>query len=247
MNKKIGAIVLAAGKGKRMKAKDKNKVVFLLADKPMILHTIHILQKLNLNAIVVVVGFAKHSVMKVLEGTGVLYAEQRKRLGTGHAALVGLKKLPEEITDVLVFYGDDSAFYNPAILQNLIDTHVKHDSDVTFLTISVDNPTGLGRVLRNSEGKVTAIIEEKDANDLQRKITEINPACYIFSTQFLRKYLPTVEKSPVTGEYYLTSLIDIALKHNKKIETLHGGKLLWRGVNTPDELKQAEELFLANS
>ncbi len=243
MREHIGAIIMAAGKGKRMKAKDINKVAVSLADKPMILHSILLLESLQLQNIVVVVGFAKESVMKALSGTSVLFAEQRKRLGTAHAVFCGLKKLPPSITDVLVLGGDDSAFYSKEILNKLIDTHFNSSAAVTFLTIEKDDPTGLGRVVRDLGGKVTAIVEEKDATLEQRQIHEINPACYVFSRTFLSKYLAKVEKSPVTGEYYLTSLIDTAMKHNQKIATVQGGKLSWQGVNTKEELEEAEKLF----
>jgi bifunctional UDP-N-acetylglucosamine pyrophosphorylase/glucosamine-1-phosphate N-acetyltransferase len=78
---------------------------------------------------------------------------------------------------------------------------------------------------------------------MQRKIKEINPACYIFKVAFLRQYLKKVKKSPVSGEYYLTSLIDIAIKNKEKLEAVAGGKISWRGINTPQELKEAEKLF----
>ncbi len=92
--------------------------------------------------------------------------------------------------------------------------------------------------------KVIAIVEEKDATKKIRKIKEINPACYMFKTEFLRKYLKDVPKSLITGEYYLTSLIDIAIKHDESIETLNVGKMPWRGVNTKEELQEAEKMYL---
>jgi len=101
----------------------------------------------------------------------------------------------------------------------------------------------LGRILRDGQGEFKAIIEEKDATDEQRKITEINPGCFLFNVKFLRKYLSQIEKSPVTGEYYINSIIDIAIRFGQKVETVRGGKLIWRGVNTPEELLEAEKLF----
>jgi bifunctional UDP-N-acetylglucosamine pyrophosphorylase/glucosamine-1-phosphate N-acetyltransferase len=112
-----------------------------------------------------------------------------------------------------------------------------------LLTISVENPTGLGRVVRNEE-KVLGIVEEKDATEEMKKINEINPGCYVFQVSFLKKYLKRINKSPTTGEYYLTALIDIAVKNKQKINDVISGKILWRGVNTPEELKEAEKLFI---
>lgn len=238
----IAAIILAAGKGKRMNTKEINKVVFPLGKKQMILHTVDRLTGLFMSPIIVVVGYAKESVMKILDGK-VVFANQSKRLGTAHAVMCALKKLPSNISTVLVLNGDDSAFYTEGIIKKLMETHVEKKATLSFLTITVDNPVGLGRVIRNDNGRVIGIVEEKDATDEQRKITEINPACYIFKVSFLKKYLGKVKKSEVTNEYYLTSLIDIAIKNKNKLEVVKGGKMLWRGINTPEELKEAERLF----
>lgn len=244
--KKIAAIILAAGKGKRMKSRKLNKVVVPLGNKQMILHTVDRLRELPIDPIIVVVGFAKESVMKVLQDR-VVFAKQSKRLGTAHAVACALKKLPKDIQTVSVLNGDDSAFYTRDIIKNLIRSHWEKNADLSFLTITVDNPTGLGRVVRDNLGKVTGIVEEKDATDLQRRIKEINPACYIFEVSFLRQYLKKVKKSPITGERYLTSLIDIAIKNKEKLEAVAAGKILWRGINTPQELKEAEGLFSISS
>ena len=241
--KKIAAIILAAGKGKRMRSKNSNKVLSKLGDKQMIIHTVDWLEKLKLKLIIVVVGFAKKSVMDAL-GNRVAYAVQRKRLGTAHALMCALKKIPGEITDVLILQGDDSALYKEQTIRKLIDIHLSSNVVLTFLTIDVDNPSGLGRVVRDKKDKLISVVEEKDAADDQRKIKEINPACYVFKVAFLKKYLGKVKKSAVTGEYYLTSLIDIAIKNNEKLEAVRGGKILWRGINTLEELKEAQRLFL---
>lgn len=241
--KKIAAIILAGGEGKRMNSKQINKVVFSLGGKRMILHTVDRLTGLYISPIIVVVGFAKESVIKVLDGK-VVFAEQSKRLGTAHAVVCALKKLPSNVQMVLVLNGDDSAFYTKNIIKKLIKTHLEKKSVLSFLTITVDNPLGLGRVIRDHNGRVIQVVEEKDATEKQRKINEINPACYIFEISFLKKYLVEVKKSEITGEYYLTSLIDIAIKNNEKLEAVSGGKIPWRGINTPEELKEAERLFL---
>lgn len=241
--KKIAAIILAAGRGKRMKSKEINKVVVPLGSKQMILHAVDRLIELSIGPIIVVVGFAKGSVMKVLGGK-VVFAEQKKRLGTAHAVMCALKKLPANMSTVLVLYGDDSAFYTKEIIKKLIETHVNEKAALSFLTITIDNPVGLGRVIRDGNGKAVGIVEEKDATQAQRKINEINPACYIFEVSFLKKYLKQVKKSSVSKEYYLTSLIDIAIKNDEKMEAVKGGKITWRGINTPEELKEAERLFL---
>ena len=245
-NRKLGAIILAAGKGKRMKAKERNKVTFSLAGKPIILHIVHFMKKLSIETIVVVVGFAKESVFTVLQGENVLFAKQHKRLGTGHAVQIGLKSLPKEITDVFVVYGDDAVFYldkHLPVMQKLLKEHVGSGAAFSFLTIEQDDPTGLGRIVRDANDGVLAIVEEKDATEKERKITEINPGCFVFNVDFLHAYLKKVKKSSATGEYYLTSLIDLAIQNKEKVTAVRGGKLAWRGVNTPEELQVAEQLY----
>ncbi len=243
IKRNIGAIILAAGKGKRMNSKGVNKVALPLADKPMIVHAIGLLEKAGIKEVVVVVGFAKKSVMDIL-GEKVIFAEQKKRLGTAHAVSCGLNEMPKDIEDILVINGDDSALYTQNIIEELINTHFDSGASFTFLTIERENPFGLGRVVREDSGNVLAIVEEKDATEKQRKIKEVNPGCYIFKVEFLKKYLKKVEKSKVTGEYYLTSLIDIGIKNKERIETLKAGLIPWRGVNTKDELLEAERLYL---
>lgn len=240
----LAAIVLAAGKGKRMKSKAVNKVALTLGQRPMILHTYSILEKIKVRTIVVVVGFAKESVIKLFKEKRAMFALQAKRLGTAHAVHCGLKKVPENIENVLVLNGDDSALYKVNTIKDLINKHIETDAAFTFLTIEMENPAGLGRVIRGKQGTVLAIVEEKDATDDIKKIKEVNPACYIFKKSFLKKYLNLIKKSSVTGEYYLTSLIDIGIKNNEKIETLQAGLFAWRGVNTKEELVEAEKIFL---
>lgn len=240
----FAAIILAAGKGKRMNSKTVNKVALPLGQRPMILHTFGILEKLGIKTVVVVVGFAKESVMKLFEGKDPIFATQAKRLGTAHAVACAMKKMPKEITNVLVLNGDDSAMYKVDTINDLINKHISTKSAFTFLTIEMENPVGLGRVIRGKKGKVMAIVEEKDATDDILKIKEINPACYLFKKNFLEKYLKIIKKSSVTREYYLTSLIDIGIKNSEKIETLQAGLFAWRGVNTKEELKEAENIFL---
>jgi bifunctional N-acetylglucosamine-1-phosphate-uridyltransferase/glucosamine-1-phosphate-acetyltransferase GlmU-like protein len=242
MSNNLSAIVLAAGKGERMNLTGKNKVVLQLAGKPMVLHGVELLGKLNIKPIIVVVGFAKESVIEVI-GDKASYVEQKERLGSADAVLSALHEIPQDVNNVLVINGDDSAFYSAELVQKLINKHHSLDAQVTFLTIEVDNPKGLGRILRNGNGNLLAIVEDKDATDLQKKIKEINPQCFIFKVSFLKKYLQKIEKNKNTGEYYLSDIIGIAIKNNEKVQDVPVGKIPWRGINTKEELEEAERLF----
>lgn len=245
--RKLGAVILAAGKGKRMEVDGVNKVTMALAEKPIILRIVHFMEKLGIEDIVVVVGHAKESVMEVLKDEKhVIYAEQKELLGTGHAALIALDKIPADVTDVIIVYGDDAVIYieeHLPIIGKLFETHYASQAAFTFLTINKENPFGLGRIVRDENEKLLAIVEEKDATEEQKNIKEINPGCFIFRVDFLRSYLKMVEKSSATGEYYLTSLIDLAIKNKEHVETMKGGYMAWRGVNTKEELQEAETLL----
>ncbi len=246
MKRTIGAIILAAGRGSRMKLQDSNKVTLKLVEKPIVLHIVHFMKQLAIKTVVIVVGHARESVEEVLAGERVIFAEQAELLGTGHAVQAAIPVLPKAVTDVFIVYGDDAVFYvdrHIPVMQKLFAKHFETNAAFTFLTIEQENPTGLGRIVRDKNGRLVSIVEEKDATAVQKKITEINPGSFVFQVDFLRKYLPLVKRSPVTGEYYLTSLIDVAIKHGEKVETVQGGKLSWRGVNTPEELSEAEKIL----
>ncbi len=240
--KNVWAIIMAAGKGTRMNSHTTNKVALPLAGKPIISHTITNLRNTGIHNIVVVVGFAKDSILQYLD-PDIVVAEQTEQLGTGHAVKMAMEKIPNGDT-ILVLNGDDSYVFTPEILSELYKNHMKAHAAVSFLTLIMRNPTGLGRILRDTNGKVIGIVEEKDATVEQKEIQEINPACYMFSADFLKEKLPQLQKSPVTGEYYITALIEMAVQEDAPIATYTAEGLNWRGINTPDELKQAESMFM---
>jgi bifunctional UDP-N-acetylglucosamine pyrophosphorylase/glucosamine-1-phosphate N-acetyltransferase len=241
----IGAIILAAGKGKRMGLTDVNKVTVPLNNVPIVLHIVTFFRKIGIQTIVAVVGHAKESVMEILQGESVVFAEQQEQLGTGDAVRIGVSALPESVTDVVVVYGDDAVLYidkHRSTIEKLIMQHKTNKNAATFLTITQDNPFGLGRIVREN-GRLVKIVEEKDATDAERAICEINPGCFVFSVAFIKKYQSQITQSPVTGEYYINNFIDLGIANNEKIETYQGGRMAWRGVNTPEELKRAEEIM----
>ncbi|HSA84253.1 MAG TPA: NTP transferase domain-containing protein [Patescibacteria group bacterium] len=246
IKKNVAAVILAAGKGKRMQLEDRNKVTAHLANKPLIQHTVDFMHSLGIETILVVVGHRKESVMESLDGQNIIFVEQQEQLGTGHALQCAVNEMPEGISDILVAYGDDAVLYaekNISVIENLFFLHEQKSNAVTFLTLEQKNPYGLGRIIRDKQEHIQAIIEEKDATDEQKMIKEINPGCFVFSVSFLRKFLPQLRKSSVTGEYYVTSLIDLAIEHHERVDTIQGGSLFWRGVNTKEELQAAEKLY----
>lgn len=239
----IGGIILAAGRGKRMNSTTVNKVALPIAEKPMIKYAVELLKRLSIDPIILVVGFAKASVKEVLAGEEVIFVEQKEQLGTADAVRVALDGFQAEPNHVIVIQGDDAVFYKPEMIKHLIAQHIDQGNDITFLTIELQNPKGLGRVVRDANGALLKVVEEKDATQMQRDIKEVNPACYVFNTQFLKENITKIEKSKVTQELYLTRIIDVAIEGNYKIQAVAGGSVPWRGVNTVKELQEAESLF----
>ena len=239
----LQAIVLAAGKGTRLNCKDIPKVMLPIAGIPMIDFSLDNLKKAGFSRPVVVIGFRGEKVREHLKDI-VIYAEQPKRLGTAHAVMCAEKKVPKNVADVLVAMGDDSAFYNPQTLINLIELHRSKSPSITMLTVQKNDPTGLGRVIRDETQHVTGIVEEKLATDEQRKIKEINSGCYVFKTSFLWPALKKVKRNP-TGEYFLTDLIEIANEEGRRViaHKITSGE--WRGINTPEQLLTAHKAMAA--
>jgi bifunctional UDP-N-acetylglucosamine pyrophosphorylase / glucosamine-1-phosphate N-acetyltransferase len=242
----LSAIILAAGQGTRLNANsERNKVAYKLGPKPMIAHTVEHLYQAGITSIYVVVGFASASVKSAL-GNQVTYVNQAKRLGTGHAVRLGLKKIPSQTQLIITMYGDDSAFYPPALFQALVKSHQAHHAAVSVLTLQVKNPNGLGRIIRVN-GEMVAITEEKNATPAEKRIREINTGLFCFDRSYLDTVLPQIHKNPVSGEYYLTDVVTLTVKAGIKINALlWPDSSVWHGVNTLEEWQAADALFSQN-
>ncbi len=239
----IQAIVLAAGKGTRLNCKGTPKVMLPIAGIPMIDFSLDNLKKAGFPKPVVVIGFCGQKVRQHLK-TNVIYAEQPRRLGTAHAVMCAESKISKSVEDVLVVMGDDSAFYNPETILDLIELHREKSPSITMLTVQKADPTGLGRVIRDETEHVTGIVEEKLATPDEKKIKEVNAACYVFKTSFLWPALKKVKKNP-TGEYFLTDLIEIANREGRRVIAYKISSVQWKGVNTPEQLLDAHKAMVA--
>lgn len=235
----LTAIILAAGRGTRMQSTDTNKVAMEVKGEPMLVRTLKILRQAGIGSIVVVVGFAKESVLPLLDSQ-IIVAEQIEQLGTGHAVMSAIAKVPENTESVLILYGDDSFLYSPSTFENLYNTHKENNAKITFITMESDNPTGFGRIIRDENNEVIGIVEEKNATDEQKNITEINLGCYVIDKKYLEENISDIHKNPITGEYYITDIIDIIAQHGGKISAHKLTEGMWRGVNTKEDLAEAE-------
>ncbi|WP_150468447.1 bifunctional UDP-N-acetylglucosamine diphosphorylase/glucosamine-1-phosphate N-acetyltransferase GlmU [Francisella sp. SYW-9] len=211
----LSVVILAAGKGSRMNS-NKPKVLQTLAGKPLITHVVESVEKLNPDNIVVVTGHLKEQVENVLDGRGITFVYQEEQLGTGHAVLQTLPHLKSQ--KVLILYGD-VPLISAEVLDNLVST--THDYDLGVLTAFVDNPKGLGRIVRDRFGSVSEIVEEKDANDVQRQIKEINTGIYCAHKNLLEKWLPNLEANNAQKEYYLTDIVTFAKNDRLSINVTH--------------------------
>lgn len=202
----VMTIIMAAGKGTRMKS-NKSKLVHEIYGKPLVRRVVELAEKIGSSEIVAVVGHLREQVQAVL-GDSVKYAYQDELLGTGHAVMQARKFLEGKKGKVVILYGD-VPIIRPETLQNLISKSIKNKEYATLLTAKYENPTGYGRIIRDEGGNIKAIVEEKDADEEQKKIKEINSGIYCFDIEELLKALRKVNNDNAQGEYYLTDVIKI--------------------------------------
>lgn len=208
------AIIMAAGKGTRMKSKN-SKLVQKIYGKEMVKRAVENAKKAGINDIVTVVGYKKEQVMQVL-GDSVKYAVQEEMLGTGHAVMQAAKFLEGKKGRVLVLNGD-VPILRPETINRLLDKSIDNKEAATLLTAIYDDPFGYGRIIRDEGGNIEGIVEEKDATEEQKEISEINAGIYCFDIEALLEALKEIKPNNSQGEYYLTDVIEII--GNKGLKT----------------------------
>ena len=206
-NEYVMTLIMAAGKGTRMNS-NKSKLVHKIYDKELVLRVVDLAQKIGSDEIVAVVGHLKEQVKEVL-GDEVNYAFQDELLGTGHAVMQAKPFLKGKKGKVVILYGD-VPIIRPETLKNLISKSIKNKEYATLLTAIYENPTGYGRIIRDEGGNIKGIVEEKDADPLQKKhIKEINSGIYCFDIEELLNAIDKIKPNNAQGEYYLTDVIKI--------------------------------------
>ena len=200
------AIILAAGKGTRMKS-DKSKLVHKIYGKEIVLRSYENTKKAGIDNIIAVVGHLKEQVQEVLKDK-VKYVYQEEMLGTGHAVMQAKEFLKGKKGKVVVLNGD-VPILRPETIRNLVEKSITNKEYATLLTAIYDNPFGYGRIIRDEGGNVEGIVEEKDATEMQRKIKEINAGIYCFDIEELLKALDSINNDNASGEYYITDVIKI--------------------------------------
>lgn len=206
MEQDIVAVVLAAGKGTRMKS-NKSKLVHKIYGKELVKRVVETAEKSDIKDIIAVVGYKKEEVQKVL-GDTVKYAYQEEMLGTGHAVLQAEEYLEGRKGKVVVLNGD-VPIIRPETIKKLIEKSIKNKEYATVLTAIYNNPTGYGRIIRDDGGNVKEIVEEKDLSEEQKSKKEINAGIYCFDIDELLKALKELKPNNAQGELYLTDVVKI--------------------------------------
>lgn len=213
MEQDVAAVILAAGKGTRMKS-NKSKLVHKIYGKELVKRVVETAKKAEIEDVIAVVGYKKEQVQEVL-GDTVKYAIQEEMLGTGHAVLQAENYLKNKNGKVVVLNGD-APIIRPETIKNLIQKSIDNKEYATLVTAIYDNPTGYGRIIRDIGGSVQEIVEEKDASEEQKQIQEINAGIYCFDIQELLKALKELKPDNAQGELYLTDIVKIMNKKGLK-------------------------------
>ena len=241
MNKSapLCVIILAAGKGTRMKS-SRAKVLHEVFYRPMLHHVLDSVAPLNPDSTIVIVGHQKEAVTAILDDWEVACCEQREQNGTGHAVLCARSMLADFRGTLMIINGDAPLLLTEHLAQ-MIEAHHNSDGSLTIMTTALADPTNYGRVICDRTGAVQAVVEEKDANDQQRAVKEINAGIYIGDAEFIFGALDRVTTDNAQGEMYLTDIVSIGVDDGLKVnkfEHPHPNHVL--GVNSQVELAQAQ-------
>lgn len=211
----IATVILAAGQGKRMKSK-RAKVLHTIAGRPMILYSVETAKQLPSDKIIVVVAHQAEAVKSVLENRPVEIVHQGRPMGTGHAVLQTQPALAEFKGPVLILNAD-VPLIGVETLQSMLKLHRDQGADLTLLTATLPNPEGYGRVIRDPDGDLIAVVEEADATPAQRAVREINAGFYLVNSPFLFEVLKELKSDNAQKEYYLTDIIGAAVRQGRKL------------------------------
>jgi bifunctional UDP-N-acetylglucosamine pyrophosphorylase/glucosamine-1-phosphate N-acetyltransferase len=239
----VSAIILAAGLGKRMKS-SQPKVGHAVLGRPMLWHVARAAKAAGIKDIVFVLGHGRESLQATVEAFGGRQAVQERLLGTGDAARAGLGALPAGVKEVVVLCGD-APLLRPRTLRTLIAARRRRKAAASVLTGILPDPSGYGRVLRNPDGTVARIVEERDGDPSIRRITEVNSGTYAFDREFLARNIPRLSDVNSQREYYLTDLVVQALEEGKIVVPVTAKNPdEVRGINSRRELAEATGILL---
>ena len=248
--KPLATVILAAGKGKRMKNPDKSKVMFELKGKPMIQYVVELALKIHSEKIILIVGHQKQSVMDFIKSAfagdmdKISFASQDEQLGTGHAVMQTKPALENFNGDTLILSGDVPLLRYETV-EDFINFHNENKFDASLLSAKFENPFGYGRIVRDENENFIDIVEEKDADENIKKIDEINSGIYIVDNQNLFEALKTIKTDNTQGEYYLTDIFNYFKEKNMKIGAVPTeNNIEITGVNTVEQLEEMDRCII---
>ena len=242
--KALDVIILAAGHGKRMHS-TLPKVLHTLAGKPLLQYLVETVQDLHPHSIYVVYGNGGGKVPSCLGHLPVEWVKQTELLGTGHAVAKALPKIKQDASRVLILLGD-TPLVSLSTLKKLIQS--TQEQQIGLITLTTQQPFGLGRILRDKQGKVVQIVEEKEASSAQKKIKEVNSGIFYVPIKLLKHWLPKIKKVNAQGEYYLTDIIAMAVDEKIEVITVSSdieGEM--QGVNDRVQLAKLERHYQQQS
>ena len=239
--KRCSVIILAAGKGTRMKS-DLAKVLHTLCGRPMLAYSIDVAEQVGAEKIVIILGHQGDLVREAFQNQGLIFVEQLEQLGTGHAVLQA-RDIFHLYDDIILILCGDVPLLQVSTVQNLLNRHVSEGSVVTVLTTILADPTGYGRIIKGAkDGHVVKIVEEKDATLDEKKIREINTGIYCVDSKFLFEAVATIGNDNKQKEYYLTDMIEIAFNKGLNIISVVASDCKEvMGLNTPEDVERASK------
>ena len=232
------ALILAAGRGTRMKSQIP-KCAYPILNKPMILYQVEALERSNVDEIIVVIGY-KSEIIKKLLGSRVIFVKQEEVLGTAHSALQAHDLLSNDSGKTIILPGD-MPLINAPLIDKLFQAHNDMENDLTVVSTNQIEPKGYGRIIYDDYGNINQIIEDRDCNDDQKKINEVNSGCYVVNNNVFFKNLVKIEMNLRSGEYLLTDIVKVMQKDFKVSVYKTNDHKEFLGVNDLNQISIAEK------
>ncbi len=236
------ALILAAGKGTRMKS-ELAKVLHPLRGRPMLDYVIAVAREVGCRKIGVVIGHQADIIRETYRAEEMVFILQKEQLGTGHAVLQARRAFSSFQGTVIILCGDVPLLRSSTVV-SMMDHHRETQSTITVLTVCLEEPGSYGRIVRSADGRILRIVEARDATEAEKGIREINTGIYCAESPFLFEAASEIRNENAQGEYYLTDICEIANRKGKKVTPFQVGDLEEViGINTVEDLQRAERIL----